>query len=247
MLPENSDVKDIENFIVEAHRRGLKSIAAFPDKKMYGIISYIPFKELAFKLKAEGVDLHPQNFVEEELKQLNLSSNYIQISSAPKRPKILDADIYSITAGGEKFVVCVGLLNGAPYEMFAGHMNGLNFKFKEKKGTIEKVKRGVYKLNIGDEIEVDDFAQQFTAVEKAIFRMVSTNLRHGVPIHFIVEQLQKSSDDLTSLSAAAARVLKKYIKDGQTLTGTSCPNCGNNNLVYNDGCVSCACGWSKCS
>ena len=246
MLPEKSEVTDIENFIVEAHRRGLKSIAAFPDKKMYGIISYIPFKELAFKLKSEGVKLHPQNFVQEELEQLNISTDSITMSSAPKRPKILDADIYSITVSGEKFVVCVGLLNGAPYEMFAGHMNGLNFKFKEKRGIIEKVKRGVYKLVIGDDIEIEDFSQQFTPFEKAIFRLVSTNLRHGVPIQFTVEQLQKASDDITSVSAAAARVLKKYIKDGEIITGTTCPQCGNKTLSYHGGCVSCSCGWEKC-
>jgi ribonucleoside-diphosphate reductase alpha chain len=250
MLPEKSNVKDVEDFILEAHRRGLKSIAAFPDKKMYGIVSYLPFKDLAFKLKSENVEMHAQNFTESELKELNISDESIQLSSAPHRDKTLEADIYSITANGQKFVVAVGLLNGAPYEMFAGHMNGLNFKFKEKKGTIEKVKRGVYKLIIGDDIEIEDFAQQFTAVEKAIFRMVSTSLRHGVPIKFIVEQLQKSTDDLTSLTSAAARVLKKYIVEGEKVTGITCPSCGHSNtLIYDDGgCPKCSnCGWSKCS
>ena len=217
---------------------------------MYGIVSFIPFKELAIKLKSESVEMSSQNFDSTELKELHMSNDSIKLTSAPKRGDILDADIYSITANGQKFVVTVGLLNGAPYEMFAGHMNGLNFKFKERKGTIEKVKRGVYKLNVGDDIEIEDFAQQFTSVEKTIFRLVSTNLRHGVPIKFIVEQLQKSTDDLTSLTSAAARVLKKYIKSGEKATGLSCPQCGETNtLEYDDGgCQKCVnCGWSKCS
>jgi len=50
-----------------------------------------------------------------------------------------------------------------------------------------------------------------------------------------------------ALPAAVARTLKKYIKDGQKVTGQQCPNCGNTDLVYQDGCVSCSCGWSKCS
>lgn len=249
MLPENITETDMSDFIMKAYNSGLKSLSAFPDKKMYGIVSNISFKDLAFKLKSENVTMHSQNFDDQELKELNISSENIQITSAPKRPKILETDIYSITANGEKFVVCVGLLNGKPYEMFAGHMNGLNFKFRERRGYIEKVKRGVYKLVIGNDIEIEDFSHQFTSVEKAIFRLVSTNLRHGVPIQYIVEQLQKASDDMTSVSAAAARVLKKYIESGSKLTGLTCPDCGMDTFIYNEeGCPKCTnCGWSKCS
>ena len=49
MLPEGSDWKDVYNFILEAHKREVKSIAAFPDKKMYGIVSFMPFKDKVFK------------------------------------------------------------------------------------------------------------------------------------------------------------------------------------------------------
>jgi ribonucleoside-diphosphate reductase alpha chain len=78
------------------------------------------------------------------------------------------------------------------------------------------------------------------------FRLASTNLRHGVPIKFIVEQLGKSTEALNSLTAAASRVLKKYIHDGEVATGMSCPN-GHTTLIYEEGCVKCVtCDWSKC-
>jgi predicted amino acid racemase len=51
MLPIGSTWKDVYNFILEAHKKEVKSIAAFPDKKMYGIVSSVCFKDLAFKLK----------------------------------------------------------------------------------------------------------------------------------------------------------------------------------------------------
>ena len=80
-----------------------------------------------------------------------------------------------------------------------------------------------------------------------MFRLASTSLRHGVPIHFIVDQLQKASEDITSLGAAAARTLKKYIKNGEVVKGQVCPSCGNG-LVYLEGCVSCTtCGHSRCA
>ena len=51
-----------------------------------------------------------------------------------------------------------------------------------------------------------------------------------------------------SVSSAAARVLKRFIKDGEIVTGKHCPQCGNIELTYEEGCVTCNnCGWSKCS
>jgi len=249
MLPENTSVKDVYNFILKAYEKGVKSIAAFPDKKIYGIISYMPFKELALKLKNEGIEIHAQNFDEKELEVMNISKENISTTFAPKRPKVLPADIYSVTVKGEKFVVAVGLLNKNPYEIFCGKMNGLNFKFQHKSGIIEKIKKGQYKLEIEDEITIEDFSGYFKPVESSLFRMVSTSLRHGVPLKFIVEQLSKSSDDISSLTSAAARVLKKYIKEGEIVSGMSCPACGSPVSYDNTGCKSCTnsnCGWSKC-
>jgi predicted Zn-ribbon and HTH transcriptional regulator len=99
-------------------------------------------------------------------------------------------------------------------------------------------------LEIGEEFVVEDFGKYFEPYEQAFFRMVSCALQSGAPIKAIVEQLHKASEDILSLASAAARILKKYIKDGEIASGT-CKNCGSS-LVYEAGCVSCStCGWSK--
>jgi ribonucleotide reductase alpha subunit len=249
MLPEDSKWQDVYEFILEAYKKEVKSIAAYPDRKMYGIVSYIPFKELAFKLQKEGVTIHAQNFCPEEQKEMNIYDIEISNSSnAPKRPKVLNADIYEVTAKGTKFLVAIGLLGDKPYEIFCGELGNLNFKTTERRGKIEKISRGHYKLEIGEDIKINNFSEHFKEVESTIFRMVSTQLRHGIPMKFIVDQLQKSTKELQSLTAAAARVLKKYIKDGEKATGASCPSCKNTELIYAEGCVTCTnCGWSKCS
>lgn len=249
MLPEDADWKDVYNFILDGWKKGVKSIAAFPDKKMYGIISFVPFKDLAFKLKAEGVEMHyPYNFSDSELEELNATKEAIDIQTgkAPKRPKELEADIHLATAKGEKYLVAVGLLNGQPYEVFGGKANGFGIKHKCQ-GKLIKHKKGQYGLEL-ETVEIDDFSKHFTPQEQTIFRMASTMMRHGIPIEFVVEQMQKSTDDMFSLPSAVARVLKKYIKDGQKVTGQKCPTCGSDQLTYDSGCISCnACGWSKCS
>ena len=217
---------------------------------MYGIISFVPFKDLAVGLRGEGVTIHPQNFSKDELKELNISEEDIvlQTAQAPKRQETLDAEIYSIVVNKEKYIVAVGLQNGTPYEIFGGKMNGLRLKIEHKHilGKITKISRGKYALEIGD-IYIEDFSQQFTPTEKVLFRSLSLMLRHGIPIIFVVEQLQKGSDDVFSLPSAIIRVLKKYIKDGQKVTGRVCPQCGCE-LIYHDGCVSCSsCSYSVCS
>lgn len=170
----------------------------------------------------------------------------LNTNSAPKRPKTLPVEVHCITAKGEKYIVAVGLLNGQPYELFGGHANGFDIK-KSTVGEISKVKRGQYSLSIG-ELVISDFSQHFTPQEQTIFRMASTMMRHGIPTEFIVEQMVKSSDDMFSLPSAIARVLKKYIKDGQQVIGSSCPSCESENIVYSEGCKVCKdCGYSACS
>ncbi len=248
MLPIGSTWEDVYTFIIEAHKKEVKSIAAFPDKKMYGIITNTPFKELAFKLKDEGVNIHHQNFSDDELKELNISREHItqKTTEYPKRLQTIDADIHVVTVKGNKYCVVVGIQNGQPYEIFGGHLNGLGIKSNFKKGKIIKVKRGQYSLEF-DDILIEDFSKQFTPTEQILFRMVSLQMRHGIPLKFVVEQLQKATEDMTTMASAAARVIKKYIPDGESVTGQQCPTCKSTTLYYNNGCVSCGCGWSRCA
>jgi ribonucleoside-diphosphate reductase alpha chain len=189
-----------------------------------------------------------KTFHDIELKELNISRQKIAqvINNSPTRLDTLEADIYTVSVKGQKFVIVVGIQNGQPYEIFGGHLNGLGLKSAYKKGKITKMKKGQYSLDF-DDINIEDFSKQFTPTEQILFRMASMGLRHGVPIQFIVEQLQKATEDITSMASAAARVLKKYIKDGEKVHGQSCPSC-KSVVVYIEGCVSCpTCGWSKCS
>ena len=248
MLPIGSTWKDVYNFILEAHKKEVKSIAAFPDKKMYGIVSSFAFKDLAFKLKLEGVNIHHQNFSDDELKELNISRESVQKIThvRPVRPSILDADIHVVSVKGEKFVMVVGILNGKPYEMFGGHINGFGFKFQTKVGKMRKVKSDQYALEI-DDIEIEDFSKQFTPTEQILFRFVSLSLGSGLPIQEVVDQLQKGAMDITSMGSASARVLKKYITNGTVADGKKCPSC-QTQIVFIDGCCSCPnCNWSQCA
>jgi len=168
----------------------------------------------------------------------------IQKTDAPKRPKQLECEIHHITVKGNPYFVIVGLYDGDPYEVFAGR-NGFIDK-KIKKGVTIKKNRQLYKVVFEDDSELSPITAFCDPDEEVVTRLISSSLRHGADIEFLVHQLEKSKGQLDCFSKSIARALKKYIKDGAEVTGEECGNCGGK-LVRQEGCKTCqGCGWSKC-
>ena len=173
----------------------------------------------------------------------------IHKNEAPIRPRVMNCDIHRIRAKGHDWIIIVGLLGNDPYEVFAFKKKALILPEKCKNGTLTKVKRGIYNLTTTDGLILEDIKEFFEKdEEEALTRMISTSLRHGAHIKFIVEQLNKAEGDISSFSKAISRALKKYIVDGDKPSDTNCPNCGvDDGLVYQEGCLCCKhCGYSKC-
>lgn len=161
---------------------------------------------------------------------------------APKRPNELPGEAYCVTALGEKFTVIVGLLDNKPYEVFAFAGNGT-----KDQGIIKKVKKGEYDFVQGDKgDETVRMLLEGSDEQIALTRMISTALRHGADIKYVVEQLNKADGTIVSFSKAVARTLKRYIPDG-TKSTVKCNDCGSGNVIFEEGCNKCLdCGSSKC-
>lgn len=171
--------------------------------------------------------------------EANKSRDDFNYVDAIKRPKELDAEVHLTRVGGIPHYVVVGLLNNKPYEIFIE-----NRELPQGKGKMIKMSRGNYKF-VQDGYE-QVITAEMTDEQAAITRLVSTSLRHGADIKFLVEQLQKTPGDLFSFTKGLARVLKKYIPDGAKST-VSCNDCGSTNVIFEEGCNKCLdCGSSKC-
>jgi len=182
---------------------------------------------------------------------------------APKRPKELQCDIHRINVKGpdgpETYLVLVGKLNDKPYEIFCGLSQHVEVPKKVKTGLLVKngKRDGVatYNLQIpmgeDDNLVFKDVVELFSNPNHGAFtRSLSLSLRHGIPVQYVVEQLQKDKhSDLFSFSRAMSRVLKGYIPDGtKSASDKTCNSCGVDGLIYKEGCVTCVnCGWSRCS
>jgi ribonucleoside-diphosphate reductase alpha chain len=181
---------------------------------------------------------------------------------APKRPESLECHVHRATVRSgeitESYLVFVGMLDNKPYEIFCGPSGNIDVPKKAKYGQITKKSRkdgnSRYDLIIpvgdDDSLTLRDIVHLFDSPnDGALTRTISLALRHGAPVQYIVEQLQKDKhSDMQSFNRVVARVLKNYIPDGARSSDKKCYECGTEDaLVYKEGCVSCVqCGSSKC-
>jgi len=236
-LPKEATEEDVAKVYMSAWKSGCKGITVYRDGSRTGVL-----------VKTEDADRD---------RILNGGAlNFIQESHAPRRPEQLPCDVHSVTIKGNPWRCFVSLLDGKPYEIFTGLQKDIAAPKNTDKGFIVKRKlksSSKYDLcfNIGQEDEVThkDITHHFSNdMFGTNARMISMSLRHGIPLEFIVEQLQRDdNEDLFSFHKVVARVLKKYIRDGSK-EGMKCKSCGEYSLIYQEGCSTCtSCGSSKCS
>lgn len=235
-LPENISKDVVSQVYIRAWEKGCKGFTVYRDKCRDGVL----ISNSEAKRTENGRPLE------------------IEMALAPKRPLELTCDIKKAKIQGEQWTIFVGLLDGKPYEVFGGLSKYVDIPNKYKIGKI--VKNGkvkditTYNLVIGeddDQMAIKDIANVFENANFGAFtRTISLALRHGTPVQFVVEQLQKDKNsDITSFSTVIARVLKNYIADGtKSSLERKCPSCGaENSLIYQEKCLKCAnCPWSKC-
>ena len=236
-LPENATRELVSQVYMRAWEQGCKGFTVYRDKCRDGVLIQ----------KSES-----------KKKDTTGRPAEIEIVMAPKRPIELPCDIKKTKIQGEQWTIFVGLLNGKPYEVFGGLSKYVDIPNKYKMGRI--IKNGkvnditTYNLIIGegdDQMTVKDIANVFEDANFGAFtRTISLALRHGAPVQYVSEQLQKDKhSDVTSFSKVIARVLKNYIVDG-TKSGAQkhCPKCKReNSFAYQEKCLACMnCGFSYC-
>ncbi len=176
-----------------------------------------------------------------------------------KRPKSLPADIVRFKNGSEEWIAFVGLMEGRPYEIFTGKLeeDALYIPRKITKGCIIKVREAdgkkrydfQYTDRYGYTNTVGGISRLFDEEFWNYAKLISGVLRHGMPIDNVVsliESLHLNSETINTWKNGVERALKQYIVDG-TKSKEKCPSCGQETLVYQNGCLTCAsCGYSKC-
>ena len=176
------------------------------------------------------------------------------------RPLELECDVVRFQNNKDKWVALVGLLDGYPYEIFTGLQDdeeGIILPKSVTKGKIIKhinqdgTKRYDFQFENtrGYKITVEGLSEKFNPEYWNYAKLISGVLRYGMPIPQVlklVSSLELDSQSINTWKMGVERALKRYINNGES-AGVRCPNCGQETLVYQEGCLICTnCGTSRC-
>ncbi|WP_293670687.1 adenosylcobalamin-dependent ribonucleoside-diphosphate reductase [uncultured Parabacteroides sp.] len=177
------------------------------------------------------------------------------------RPRELEADVVKFQNNREKWIAFVGLLNGRPYEIFTGLADddeGIMLPKNVSKGSIiksydEDGKKHYdfqFKNKRGYKMTIEGLDGKFDPEFWNYAKLISGVLRYGMPIDQVIKLVQGmelNNESINTWKNGVERALKKYLPNGMEAKGQKCPNCGQEALVYQEGCLICTnCGASKC-
>lgn len=178
-----------------------------------------------------------------------------------RRPDVLECDVVRFRNNKEKWVALVGLLDGHPYEIFTGLQDdeeGLVLPKTVTKGRIIKhvcedgSKRYDFQFENkrGYKTTVEGLSEKLNKEYWNYAKLISGVLRYRMPLVNViklVDSLQLGTESINTWKVGVARALKRYITDGTAASGVTCPECGHESLVYQEGCLICThCGASRC-
>ncbi len=177
-----------------------------------------------------------------------------------RRPESIPADIVRFKNGKEDWIAFVGKQYDRPYEIFTGKIeedamyipktitHGNIIKVTEADGT--KRYDFQYQDRYGYINTIGGISRLFDEEFWNYAKLISGVLRYGMPIDKVVQLvdgLHLDSETINTWKNGVERALKQYIKDGTRGKGR-CPQCGEENMAYQNGCLTCmACGYSKCN
>ena len=178
-----------------------------------------------------------------------------------KRPEILEADIVRLQNNKEKWIAFIGLIDGKPYEIFTGLADdedgillprsvtdGWIIKSRDESGASRYDFQ--YRNSRGYKTTIEGLSFKFNPIFWNYAKLISSVLRHSMPIQKVVElvtSLQFDDESINTWKNGVARALKKYIPNGTAAEDAKCEACDSANVIYQEGCLICQdCGSSKC-
>ena len=235
-LPNDVSLEKVSSIYLDSWKQGLKGITVYRDGSRSGVLVSV-----------------------DEKKDDVLENTEFKETKAPSRPKRLDAKVVRFQNNKEKWIAVVGLLNGRPYEIFTGKTEDVfNMPAAVEYGWVIKNRREdgftqydfQYEDKEGYKVTMGGLSRSFDKEFWNYAKLISGVLRHGMPLHYVVDLIGKMNlydENINTWKSGVVRALKTFIADGTKVSDHTCGECGDEGLVYEEGCLKCvSCGYSKC-
>ena len=235
-LPSDISVEAVDTLYRRAWHEGCKGCTVYRDGSRSGVL-------VAVGKEKKEEDKHEQKPL------------------LAKRPNELEADVVRFQNNKEKWIAFVGLVDGRPYEIFTGPADDEDGIFIPKSVTHGQIikafdengnKRYDFRFinKRGHKTTIEGLSDKFNPEYWNYAKLISGVLRYGMPIDQVLKLvggLELNSQSINTWKMGVERALKKYLPNGAAATGQKCPNCGQETLIYQEGCLICtSCGTSKC-
>lgn len=233
-LPADISVEAVETLYRKAWHAGCKGCTVYRDGSRSGVLVSLE------KKKAEPAQ---------------------PVKILAKRPNELEADVVRFQNNKEKWIAFVGLVDGRPYEIFTGLADDEDGLFLPKSITHGRIIKAVDENGVkrydfqfinkrGHKTTIEGLSDKFNPEYWNYAKLISGVLRYGMPIDQVLKlvgTLELNSMSINTWKMGVERALKKYLTNGTHASGQKCPNCGQETLIYKEGCLICtSCGTSKC-
>lgn len=242
-LPNDVSEDMVNKLYVEAWKSGCKGCTVYRDGSRSGVLISLKNEKKKTIENAAQSPADENGFV------------------THKRPIELDADVVRFQNNKEKWIAFIGLIDGKPYEIFTGIADddeGIFCPKSVSKGKIIKVidENGQKRYDFqfvnkrGFKTTIEGLSEKFNPEFWNYAKLISGVLRYRMPIAQVLKlvgSLELDNQSINTWKVGVERALKKYLPNGEKATGQTCPNCGQESLVYQEGCLICTnCGTSRC-
>ena len=242
-LPNDVSEDMVNKLYVEAWKSGCKGCTVYRDGSRSGVLISLKNEKKKTTENAAPSPADENGFV------------------THKRPIELDADVVRFQNNKEKWIAFIGLIDGKPYEIFTGIADddeGIFCPKSVSKGKIIKVidENGQKRYDFqfvnkrGFKTTIEGLSEKFNPEFWNYAKLISGVLRYRMPIAQVLKlvgSLELDNQSINTWKVGVERALKKYLPNGEKASGQTCPNCGQESLVYQEGCLICTnCGTSRC-